>query len=201
MNFQKIYGFRGPWGVTAVLQLIYVLRKNCCGTGGRDGNRRFYKEVLADLKKITSKHLRPLPILFFLRVLSFWEQSVMILDVPRPSICYTWGPAWSNLNCPWPTLGRRDQEETQEVLVLETLWQFGVSSMWVLRDFRRLHVWEFFQTTSIWRFGFIILKIRNDSTHNCGSLSSRRREKKRRRKAAGSKKRKKTMFLPLLLSR
>ena len=127
------------------------------------------------------------------------EKKCNATECPGPSICYTWGLAWSNLNCPCPTMGRRDQEETQEVLVLETLWQFWVSSMWVLRDFRSLHVWEFFQTTSIWRFGFIILKIRNDSTHNCGNLSSRRREKKRRREAAGSKKRKKTMFLPLLL--
>ena len=35
MGFQKIYGLRGPWGLTAVLQLICELRKNCCGTGGR----------------------------------------------------------------------------------------------------------------------------------------------------------------------
>ena len=162
------------------------------------------KRYCCNIQKITLKHLRPLPILFFLRVLSFWEKSVMILNVPGPSICYTWGPAWSNLNCPCPTMGRRDQEGTQEVLVLETLWQLWVSStMWVLRDFRSLRVWEFFQTTlwvsSIWRFGFIILKVRNDSTHNCGNLTSRRREKKRRREAPGSKKRKKAMFLPLLL--
>ena len=36
MGFQKIYDLRGPWGLTAVFQLIYELRKNCCGwTGGR----------------------------------------------------------------------------------------------------------------------------------------------------------------------
>ena len=37
MGFQKIHGSRGPWGLTAVLQLIYELKKNCCerdGTGG-----------------------------------------------------------------------------------------------------------------------------------------------------------------------
>ena len=26
MSFQKMYGLRGPWGQTAVLQLIYELR-------------------------------------------------------------------------------------------------------------------------------------------------------------------------------
>ena len=40
ISFQKIYGLRGTWGLTAVLQLIYELRKNCCGrvdgTGGRN---------------------------------------------------------------------------------------------------------------------------------------------------------------------
>ena len=31
MGFQKIYDLRSPWGLTAVFQLIYELRKNCCG--------------------------------------------------------------------------------------------------------------------------------------------------------------------------
>ena len=44
MGFQKMYGLRGPWGLTAVLQLIYELRKNCCGrvdgwTGHRGSTR------------------------------------------------------------------------------------------------------------------------------------------------------------------
>ena len=40
MGFQKIYDLRGPWGLTAVFQLIYELRKNCCGrTGGRTDGR------------------------------------------------------------------------------------------------------------------------------------------------------------------
>ena len=45
MGFQKIYGLRGPWGLTAVLQPIYEHRKNCCGwvdgTDGRTGRRRY----------------------------------------------------------------------------------------------------------------------------------------------------------------
>ena len=114
------------------------------------------KKYCCNIKKNTSKHLRPLPILFFLRVLSFWEKSVMILNVPGPSICYTWGPAWSNLNCPCPTMGRRDQEGTQEVLVLETLWQLWVSStIRVLRDFRSLRVGNF----SKGPFSFINIKV------------------------------------------
>ena len=36
ISFQKIYGLRGTRGVMAVLQLIYELRKNCCGTGRVD---------------------------------------------------------------------------------------------------------------------------------------------------------------------
>ena len=53
-GFQKIYHLRGPWGLAAVLQLIYELRKNCCGTGGRvDGTEKskVLQEVLADLKR------------------------------------------------------------------------------------------------------------------------------------------------------
>ena len=56
ISFQKIYGLRGTWSLTAVLQLIYELRKNCCGTGrdgwtGRDGrNRRFYKRSSRNYK-------------------------------------------------------------------------------------------------------------------------------------------------------
>ena len=47
MGFQKIYDLRGPWGLTAVFQLIYELRKNWRGwTGrvdgtGRDGQRLY----------------------------------------------------------------------------------------------------------------------------------------------------------------
>ena len=37
--------------MTAVLQLIYELRKNCCGwTGGRTETSKVLQEVLADLK-------------------------------------------------------------------------------------------------------------------------------------------------------
>ena len=38
-----------------MLQLIYELRKNCCGTGGREKSK-VLQEVLADLKK----HLKQL---------------------------------------------------------------------------------------------------------------------------------------------
>ena len=34
ISFHKIYGFRGTRGLRAVLQLIYELRKNCCGRDG-----------------------------------------------------------------------------------------------------------------------------------------------------------------------
>ena len=40
MGFQKTYGLRGPWGRTAVLQLIFDLRKTCYGTGGHQGSTR-----------------------------------------------------------------------------------------------------------------------------------------------------------------
>ena len=34
MSFLKMYGLRGTRGLGAVLQLIYELRKNCCGRDG-----------------------------------------------------------------------------------------------------------------------------------------------------------------------
>ena len=44
ISFQKIYGLRGPWGLPAVLQLIYELRKNwrgrVDGTGEIEGSTR-----------------------------------------------------------------------------------------------------------------------------------------------------------------
>ena len=54
ISFQKIYGLRGTRGLTAVLQLIYELRKNCFGWTGRGGwTSKVLQEVLADLKKLT----------------------------------------------------------------------------------------------------------------------------------------------------
>ena len=50
ISFQKIYGLRGTWGLTAVLQLIYELRKNCCGRVDGTGKLKVLQEVLADLK-------------------------------------------------------------------------------------------------------------------------------------------------------
>ena len=52
MGFQKIYGLRGPWGLTAVLQLISELRKNCCGAGGRiqmQSQRRLSRDATKNL--------------------------------------------------------------------------------------------------------------------------------------------------------
>ena len=44
ISFHKIYSLRGTWGLGAVLQLIYELRKNCCGRDGTGRrHRRFYK--------------------------------------------------------------------------------------------------------------------------------------------------------------
>ena len=40
MGFQKIYDLRGPWGLTALFQLIYELRKNCCGWTEIEGSIR-----------------------------------------------------------------------------------------------------------------------------------------------------------------
>ena len=51
MGFQKIYVMRGPWGLTAVLQLIYELGKNCCGQDGNVETLEALQKVLAELKR------------------------------------------------------------------------------------------------------------------------------------------------------
>ena len=67
-GFQRIYGLRGPWGLTAVIQLIYELRKNCCGTGGREKSKAL-QEVFADLKRTKRENSKlpncPLLTIFF----------------------------------------------------------------------------------------------------------------------------------------
>ena len=54
MGFQKIYDLRGPWGLTAVFQLIYELRKNWRGRVDGTGREKskVLQEVLADPKII-----------------------------------------------------------------------------------------------------------------------------------------------------
>ena len=45
----SVYGLRGTWGLTAVFQLIYELRNNCCG---RVEKSKVLQKVLAELKRV-----------------------------------------------------------------------------------------------------------------------------------------------------
>ena len=49
ISIHKICNLRGPWGLTAVFQLIYELMKNCCGTG-RGGGLPLTVSLTADRK-------------------------------------------------------------------------------------------------------------------------------------------------------
>ena len=61
MGSHKIYGFRGPWGLTAVLQLFYELRhqEKLLRVDGRES--KALQEVPADLKTRDARPALPRP--------------------------------------------------------------------------------------------------------------------------------------------
>ena len=110
-----MYGLRGPWGLTAVLQLIYELRKNCCGrvdgTGiegsirGPRGPKNEPDKIPNNSKKVRTKcptnHLVFLPLVFclhtnitFQALLNWWMHFIppikSLQKFPKSSTTSSW---------------------------------------------------------------------------------------------------------------
>ena len=94
MGFQKIW-LRGPWGRTAVvLQLIFDLRKACCGTGGHQGStrgpggpkKRFTANIYCACA-IHQEYYFPLIILFYTSSITFhWSNKTTCVNVMKHQI-------------------------------------------------------------------------------------------------------------------
>ena len=103
ISFQKIYGLRGTWGLTAVLQLIYELRKYCCrrvdGTGEIEGCTRGPRGP----KKGTFKDLdnTPLNLLCTPLICNVWSNLIFGRRKLKSRLALDAFVCWQSSLSPW----------------------------------------------------------------------------------------------------